>query len=114
MYNVCIYAYMYIYYITYLIMVFGDIMIIKWNSELANGIDAFDKEHMFLVETLNNVYNLLKEGRRDEAKSLFNEKIVNYTVKHFAHEEEVMEKYNYPDLENHKKIHEIFLTYSHD
>ena len=72
--------YICIYIITYLIMVFGDIMIIKWNGELANGIDAFDKEHMFLVETLNNVYNLLKEGRRDEAKSLFNEKIVNYTL----------------------------------
>ncbi len=83
--------------------------IFKWSNRLENGIRAFDEEHKFLVETLNNVYELLKKGKRDDAKKLLMESVVNYAVKHFSHEEEIMVKYNYPEYENHKKIHEIFV-----
>jgi hemerythrin len=34
--------------------------------------------------------------------------VVRYTEKHLKHEEEVMEKFGYPDLEKHKKTHEVF------
>ncbi len=82
---------------------------IKWSSALENGISAFDKEHKYLVDTLNEIYELLKENKREEAKKVFTERIVNYTVKHFGHEEKIMKEYNYPDYEKHKKIHEVFV-----
>ena len=37
------------------------------------------------------------------------DELKEYTVYHFADEEKVMRLYEYPDLENHKKIHEEFI-----
>ncbi len=35
---------------------------------------------------------------------------VDYTVKHFTSEEELMKKNNYPDFVNHKTVHDKFVT----
>ncbi|WP_456416386.1 hemerythrin family protein [Methanocaldococcus sp.] len=83
--------------------------IIKWRKDFETGIKAFDDEHKFLVKTLNEIYTLLMEGKKEEAKELLKRRVVNYAAKHFKHEEEVMEKYGYPDLERHRKTHEIFV-----
>ncbi|AEH06601.1 bacteriohemerythrin [Methanothermococcus okinawensis] len=87
--------------------------IIKWSKDLESDVQAFNGEHKFLVDTINNIYTLLKEGKKDEAKKLLVEKAVSYTDKHFKHEEEVMERYGYPkeELEKHKKIHRFFVRY---
>lgn len=87
--------------------------IIKWDKSLEGPVSAFNDEHKFLVKTINEVYTLLKEGNRDEAKQLLVEKVVSYTDKHFKHEEEVMKKYGYPeeDLEKHIKMHRFFVKY---
>ncbi|WP_048056341.1 bacteriohemerythrin [Methanocaldococcus fervens] len=83
--------------------------VIKWSKDLETGIRAFDEEHKFLVKTLNEIYNLLGEGKNEEAKDLLRKRVINYAAKHFKHEEEVMEKYGYPDLDRHRKTHEIFV-----
>ncbi|AEF95672.1 bacteriohemerythrin [Methanotorris igneus] len=83
--------------------------IIKWDKSLETGIRAFDEEHKFLVKTLNEIYNLLEKGNKDEAKNILKKRVVEYAAKHFKHEEEIMEKYGYPNLERHKKTHEIFV-----
>ena len=87
--------------------------IIKWDKSLEGAVPAFNDEHKFLVKTINEIYTLLKEGKRDEAKKLLVEKVVSYTDKHFKHEEEVMKKYGYPEdeLEKHIKIHRFFVRY---
>ena len=91
----------------------GFMEIIKWSKDLESGIAAFDEEHKFLVKTINNIYNLLRGGKRDEAKKLLMEKVVSYADKHFKHEGEVMERYGYPEeeLEKHKKIHGFFVRH---
>ncbi|WP_423792276.1 bacteriohemerythrin [Methanocaldococcus indicus] len=83
--------------------------IIKWSEDFECGIRAFDEEHKFLVETLNRIFELLKEGKKEEAKELLKIRVVEYTKKHFKHEEEIMKKYNYPEYERHKKIHDTFV-----
>mgnify|MGYP003623995791 FL=1 len=36
--------------------------------------------------------------------------LIDYTATHFKGEEEQMVKYNYPDLERHKEIHDLFVS----
>ncbi|ADG13897.1 hemerythrin-like metal-binding protein [Methanocaldococcus infernus ME] len=84
--------------------------IIKWSKDLETGISTFDEEHKTLIETLNEVYSLLENKESEKAKELLRNNIVEYASKHFKHEEEIMEKYNYPELENHKKIHNMFVN----
>ncbi len=36
--------------------------------------------------------------------------LAEYTVFHFAYEEDLFKQYDYPDYENHKKIHETLIA----
>ncbi len=87
--------------------------IIKWDSSLEGPIPAFNDEHKYLIKVINDTYNLMREGKRDEAKKYLVEKVVSYTDKHFRHEEEVLEKYGFPKdkLEGHKKMHRFFVKH---
>ncbi|AXI24996.1 bacteriohemerythrin [Methanofervidicoccus sp. A16] len=87
--------------------------IIKWCKDFESGIEAFDEEHKTLIKTINQVYTLMREGKREDAKKILIDTVVTYADKHFKHEEEVMERYNYPKekLENHKKMHKFFVRY---
>lgn len=81
---------------------------IEFDEELVTHVEEMDKQHMRLVELLNNVYELLKEGKKEEAIELFEKEIVAYTEYHLSEEEKFMEKIGYPELEQHKKVHDIF------
>jgi len=87
--------------------------IIKWSKDLESGVEAFDEEHKVLIKTINEVYTLMREGKKEEAKKVLVDTVVAYANKHFKHEEEVMERYNYPKekLEGHKKMHKFFVKY---
>jgi len=83
---------------------------IEFDDTLLTHVDEMDEQHRRLVALLNNVHKLLKEGKREEAVRLFAEQVVAYAEYHLSEEEKFMEKIGYPELEQHKKIHEIFRT----
>ncbi|WP_423793283.1 bacteriohemerythrin [Methanocaldococcus indicus] len=85
-------------------------MYLKWSEEYEMNIKTFDEEHKFLLETVNNVFSLILNNKKDEAKNILINHIIFYADKHFKHEEKYMELHNYPDYENHKKIHDIFVN----
>jgi hemerythrin len=82
--------------------------IFNFETEFKLGIDEVDCEHMKLVDMLNAVHALIREGKKDEARQYFSETLSAYVVEHFANEEAFMERMGYPNLEDHKKIHENF------
>lgn len=85
-----------------------------FDAELKLGIDAVDSEHVKLVDMLNDVYALLSEGKRDEARRYFNETLSSYVYEHFANEEKFMESIGFPFLNEHRKIHENFRNSFHE
>ena len=72
------------------------------------GIPEVDNEHSKLVDILNDVNDLLVQGKRDDGRKLFKEKLTDYINTHFRNEEKFLEKMGYPDLEEHKKVHIAF------
>ena len=80
----------------------------NFDDEFKLGIEAADIEHSKLVDTLNNTYALLHEGKREEAATYFNKTLSLYVHEHFTHEEAFMEDIGFPQLEDHKKIHANF------
>lgn len=81
---------------------------IEFDNNLITHVEEMDKQHLRLVALLNNTYKLLKEGKRGEALEFFKKELLSYTEYHLSEEEKFMEKIGYPELENHKKVHEIF------
>lgn len=82
--------------------------LITMTDDLLTGIKEMDSEHLELVEMINHIAHLLREGKKEEAEEFFVNELSTYVETHLKDEEEFMESIGYPELEAHKKVHEIF------
>ena len=83
---------------------------IQWSSDLALGIDEIDDQHKVLIEILNDVYETVNSGNRDEKKlKKIIDGMLRYVNFHFVTEEMKMIKTNYGDYKNHKAEHDAFV-----
>jgi len=71
---------------------------------------SMDKEHEKIFGFVNDVHECFKHGSSDEdLKRVFGE-LAAYTTEHFADEEALMLKHDYPDFDDHKRAHEKLLN----
>jgi len=76
-----------------------------WNDRLLTGIEAVDTDHRKLVEILNRLYGGMQSGLgREVLDDLFDE-LLDYTQYHFAREERLFERYDYPLALEHAFAH---------
>ncbi|MBL8025985.1 MAG: bacteriohemerythrin [Fibrobacteres bacterium] len=83
--------------------------LIEWSSKLSTSVPSMDKQHMRLIDLINNLNNALAEGRSREVIGTILTELADYTVTHFKAEEAMLEKSGYPDLEHHKPLHVAFV-----
>ena len=83
---------------------------IRWTSDLSVGIGLIDEQHKMLIKHLNDLSQSLESGQGPE--KIVNTLIflIHYTNFHFSAEEKHMAANGYPELVNHKKMHEGFKT----
>lgn len=79
-----------------------------FDKEFKLGIEQIDHEHIQLVEMLNEVHARMSAGQKESARQYFTETLAGYVNEHFAREEQFMESFAYPALEEHRKIHANF------
>ncbi len=89
---------------------FGGDFIIRWKDSLCTGISRVDEQHQKLVALINQLFRCMKDGGDRMVLAQVVDELTSYTVTHFRDEEELMRQHNYPDLENHKSIHELFVN----
>lgn len=86
----------------------------KWSNEYELGIKEIDKQHkkLFIIgnEMVKIYENNTDESSLDDILDVINE-LIDYTVYHFNTEEELLDKYNYDNLSEHKEKHEKFTLY---
>jgi hemerythrin-like metal-binding protein len=86
----------------------------EWNDKLSVNIASIDKQHMKLVDMLNDLYeNMTKESGEEVLGKILHE-MVAYTIEHFNTEEHYMTRHNFPGLEEHKKEHAAFSAKAHE
>ncbi|WP_018934680.1 bacteriohemerythrin [Thioalkalivibrio sp. ALJ24] len=91
---------------------------VHWSDDLDTGIPVIDNQHKRIVEYINRLHEAV-EGRaaREEVHEVLDQ-VVDYTLTHFAFEEEMLEIVEYPALERHRHAHEAFSRrirqYQHD
>lgn len=81
--------------------------LLVWQDDLNIGIDVIDHQHMRIVEMLNQL-DVAQRGVQRAAVADVMGELVDYTMSHFAFEEELMEEAGYPFCAAHKRVHEIF------
>lgn len=76
------------------------------------GIEQIDREHEKLFAIINDIYKLVEESysdeKYDEILGLL-DRLDEYTQTHFGHEEEIMEKNNFPELNFQRNAHASFI-----
>lgn len=80
---------------------------LHWSSDLETGIEVIDTQHQRIVDYLNELHTANDSGDLNVTNHVLSE-LVDYTLTHFAFEEELQEKAGYPFLKAHKRVHEIF------
>ena len=88
-----------------------------FTDEYRTGIEIVDEEHAELFRIIRRANDLITEellhDKYDEIMSVL-EELRNYTIKHFADEEEYMISINYDGLDAQKKTHEMFVDKLND
>ena len=79
---------------------------IQWTDSLGVGIKLVDDEHKLLLSIFNDLVTALRTDQPSAVAKRVVEELAGYATYHFAHEEELMTAFQYPDLENHRKEHD--------
>lgn len=81
---------------------------VKWDDSLSVGIDAIDEQHRYLLDLINDLYNVVsqKTGTREVARLI--KSTDAYAKVHFRAEELMMQHYGYSDIHNQEQQHHAF------
>lgn len=83
-------------------------VLFEWDKEFELGIEILDKQHKQLVDVINELYAGFRAGKADLVINQTLDKLILYTKYHFKAEEALMKEYDFPEYENHAKIHRAF------
>lgn len=83
--------------------------LIEWTEKYELGIKEIDNQHKGLVILINELFELMSQGKaKNHLEDIFNH-LTDYTKKHFFAEEKLMIKYAYTGYDEHKAEHKIFI-----
>jgi hemerythrin len=80
-----------------------------WRDEYSVGVEQFDSQHQHLLEIINKLTTRSGQSLNSELVSQTLKEMFDYAMEHFTAEEELMQKYAYPEIESQKKQHSYFL-----
>lgn len=80
-----------------------------WTDALEMGIETIDNQHRWLVDATNRLYREITRAEPDRAVlGEILEGLVDYTMNHFVLEEELFQRFGYPETVAHKAEHDAF------
>lgn len=81
----------------------------SWNEAYSVGLDDVDEQHRWLFDATNRLHDEVSKAVRSRAViGGILEGLMDYTVNHFIMEEELFQRYSYPDAQAHKALHDKF------
>lgn len=83
-------------------------MQLNWTPSLSIGHDEIDKQHIALFGIFSDFVDGCAKGDAKETLIELHERLQHYTDHHFAAEEALMQKVGFPDLEQHRRKHQVF------
>jgi methyl-accepting chemotaxis protein/hemerythrin len=86
----------------------GDALV-SWSDDLSVGIRQIDDQHKVLVNLINELYGAMRSRKSDTIMLDIVDRMADYAAKHFKTEEDLFDKYGYPEADSHKKVHQNFV-----
>ena len=88
--------------------------LLTWNHSCSVGVTAMDDQHGILMDTLNELRLAVVRGSNKEEVGELMTKLIEFTRMHFWSEEQLMERFNFPGLDEHRADHKRLLTQIED
>ena len=82
--------------------------IFRWTEAYRVNIEILDRQHQELIDTINELDAALRAGEGNSALPALFDKLIEYANEHFAAEESLMLKHEFPGVFTHQAQHEIF------
>ena len=80
--------------------------LIKLQDNLKLDIPEIDSQHETLISLVNQIHETMLQGADKAILDGLLSQLLEHTQTHFAYEEELMSRYNYPGYEEHKSEHD--------
>lgn len=77
----------------------------NWNESYSVGVETIDRQHSGLFAMINELHDAMMKGQGKTVVGSLLERLIKYTVEHFAYEEAMMGTANYPSLAAHRSRH---------
>ncbi len=87
----------------------GRHVLFSWSDALDVGIEEVNRQHKILIDIINELYDLIQSGRSGAVIRRVLQGLVGYTDNHFGYEEHLLEKFDYPEFEDHKRKHRALI-----
>lgn len=78
---------------------------VTWDESLDVGVPQFNEDHRRLVGFINDLHGGIVSGIGISQMTYILDGLIDYTKNHFAREEELMAKHDYPDIKAHRREH---------
>lgn len=85
-----------------------------WDKTLSVDVNEIDEDHRRLVELFNLLNHAVADGDQPDYVEAVLEELISCTVWHFRHEERLMLKHGYGDLQEHKAEHQELIQSARD
>ena len=84
---------------------------VTWDNAYSVGFEPIDNQHKELVKMINELFEGSKRGATAADKAFFQtiKKAADYAREHFADEDKYMAQAGFPNLSEHRKLHDNFL-----
>jgi hemerythrin-like metal-binding protein len=83
-------------------------MFLEWNESYEIGVPVIDRQHKQLFALIDELQRQMENADESVLVSDVIRRLADYTHYHFSFEENLMELYEYPDIEHHKELHLYF------
>lgn len=83
---------------------------IEWSDEFNIGIGLFDQQHRQLLNIVNRLSDFDEDSDDVAGVADIITEFLQLARAHFDYEEKLLLQYNYPDFQDHKKLHTDFIN----
>jgi hemerythrin len=79
---------------------------VEWKPFYSVGDPSLDEEHKRLLGIIDDLHSEIAAGNQRGRVLEFLDRLTEYTMSHFEHEEKVMKGCGFPNLQAHKTMHD--------
>ncbi len=82
-------------------------MLFEWSDKFCLNIPQIDDDHRNLFAIANCLHDHIVNGEHDQTISQALTQLAKYVHEHFTREERLMERFNFPGIDEHCKYHRL-------